>query len=189
MSVADSVSAPLPAYSRVCDVFEPVAKLTLSFEGTVITEGSTQTPIAVSVLPTVGIEDAPAGTLYTLILSDPDAPSVADPKFGEWQHWVVINAPEGKVEDGETLTAFFGSAPGKDTGAHRYCFVAYAQPGKIEADEARVPLASGFPARRSFNSRAFAEKYALKAAAAVTYLCEWSEDCAELSKKVAPPAN
>ena len=26
---------------------------------------------------------------FTLVLTDPDAPSRADPKFGEWRHWVV----------------------------------------------------------------------------------------------------
>jgi len=26
---------------------------------------------------------------FTLVLTDPDAPSRADPKFREWRHWVV----------------------------------------------------------------------------------------------------
>jgi len=26
---------------------------------------------------------------YTLVLTDPDAPSRADPKYGQWRHWVV----------------------------------------------------------------------------------------------------
>jgi hypothetical protein len=41
--------------------------------------------------------------------------------------------------------------------------------------------------RRSFNSRDFAKKHNLTPVAAVTYLCEWSLDVAELCKKVAPP--
>jgi hypothetical protein len=31
------------------------------------------------------------------VQTDPDAPSRADPKFGQWRHWVVTNIP-GKVE-------------------------------------------------------------------------------------------
>ena len=26
---------------------------------------------------------------YTLVMTDPDAPSREDPKFGQWRHWVV----------------------------------------------------------------------------------------------------
>lgn len=26
---------------------------------------------------------------YTLVMTDPDAPSRVDPKFGQWRHWVV----------------------------------------------------------------------------------------------------
>jgi hypothetical protein len=31
----------------------------------------------------------PSNLSYTLVMTDPDAPSRADPKFGEWRHWVV----------------------------------------------------------------------------------------------------
>jgi hypothetical protein len=31
----------------------------------------------------------PSTLSYTLVMTDPDAPSRADPKFGEWRHWVV----------------------------------------------------------------------------------------------------
>lgn len=26
---------------------------------------------------------------YTLVMTDPDAPTRSDPKFGQWRHWVV----------------------------------------------------------------------------------------------------
>lgn len=33
---------------------------------------------------------AQAGAVkYTLVMTDPDAPSREDPKFGQWRHWVV----------------------------------------------------------------------------------------------------
>jgi hypothetical protein len=42
-------------------------------------------------------DSAPGGTAaeeagdvkYTLVMTDPDAPSREDPKFGQWRHWVV----------------------------------------------------------------------------------------------------
>lgn len=33
--------------------------------------------------------NAIAEVTYTLVMSDPDAPSRADPKYGEFRHWVV----------------------------------------------------------------------------------------------------
>lgn len=30
---------------------------------------------------------------YTLVMTDPDAPSRADPKFKQFRHWVVLNKP------------------------------------------------------------------------------------------------
>ena len=39
---------------------------------------------------TVVEEEEEAGNVkYTLVMTDPDAPSREDPKFGQWRHWVV----------------------------------------------------------------------------------------------------
>ena len=62
----------------------------------------------------------------------------ADPKFGEWQHWILVNAPHTDLSKGEALTAYFGSAPGKDSGKHRYCCVVYEQTDHLVCDEPRV---------------------------------------------------
>ena len=51
-----------------------------------------------------------------LFFTDPDAPSRANPTRREIRHWLVGNIPENKVNDGETLTAYVGSGPPKDTG-------------------------------------------------------------------------
>jgi len=148
-STLTSVATPSPAYTRVVDEISSSSSIELSLtfdESTLIVEGSTFTPLSVSNEPHVLLSGASNDTLYTLILSDPDAPSVADPKFGEWQHWIVANAPGGVTSKGDVLTEFFGSAPGKDSGIHRYCFVAYAQESHIKVDdEPHIPLASGFP--------------------------------------------
>ena len=199
--------APAPAYTRVVDAFEPTVTLTLSFGDVVVSEGAELTPTQAQHAPAVVLSGAAEGALFTVILSDPDAPSVADPKFGEWQHWVAVNCSAAELADAggaaavvgdvdaaaaegaDARTAFFGSAPGKDSGKHVYALVVYAQPGgRVAPDEPRIPLASGFPPRRSFNSRAFATKYGLVPAAAVSYVCEWDELVPELAKRVAPPA-
>lgn len=78
-------------------------------------------------------------SFYTLILSDPDAPSRAKPTIREVRHWYVVNIPGNKVEEGDTLFDYIGSGPPKDTGLHRYVFTVYKQPGSLNFDEPRVP--------------------------------------------------
>lgn len=34
-------------------------------------------------------DEAAGDVRYTLVMTDPDAPSREDPKFGQWRHWVV----------------------------------------------------------------------------------------------------
>ena len=169
-------------------------------------EGVEVTPTLAASQPHVALVPAPAReALFTLILSDPDAPSTADPKFGEWQHWIVCNVPGSALGGGggdaapmaaaggapwTTLTAYFGPAPGKDSGRHRYCFVAYAQPrGAVDvASIPRIGAQSGFPPRRSFNSAAFAATHGLVPVAALTFPAEWDAAVPELAARLAPPA-
>jgi len=48
-------------------------------------------------------------SLYTLSLTDPDAPSRADPKFREWWHWLVVNIPGSDISKGEAILQYVGS--------------------------------------------------------------------------------
>ena len=41
------------------------------------------------------------GTFYTLIMTDPDAPSRQTPTFREWHHWLVVNIPGNNISEGE----------------------------------------------------------------------------------------
>jgi hypothetical protein len=100
-----------------------------------------------------------------------------------------INAPPGDVAAGESIVKYFGSAPGQGAGVHRYVLAVYEQTtGAIAPAEPRIPLASGFPPRRSFNSRAFAAAHGLQPVAVLTYRAEWDESVPELVKLIAPPA-
>lgn len=178
----DKLTFPEAAESIV-DKFEPNVKLHLSFDGIPVVEGCDMTPTQCQHFPSIKF-DGEEGKLYTIILSDPDAPSVADPKFAEWQHWISVNTPAQDITAGESITTYFGSAPGKDSGKHRYVMVVYEQPGKIEPDEERVSGTSGFPPRRSFNSRAFAGKYKLTPVSVLTYRAEYDDSVPELAKKL-----
>lgn len=134
--------------------------------------------------------------LYTIVLTDPDAPSRQQPKYREWHHWLVVNIPENDIAKGDTLSEYVGSGPPKGTNLHRYVFLVYKQPnGRITPDEKRLTNRSG-DGRASvscfminklstiifvvyvfqFKIREFAKKYNLgEPIAGNFYQAEWDE--------------
>lgn len=97
--------------------------------------GTDVSPSAAKAQPRVYATGLRAGTKYTLVMSDPDAPSRATPKFREWLHWIIVNAAKAEGEDGETeisgqgytVCDYSGPTPPRGTGKHRYVFVLYEQ--------------------------------------------------------------
>ncbi len=45
--------------------------------------------------------EAEPNSFYTLLMTDPDAPSRKNPVNGEWKHWLVVNIPGNKLSEGE----------------------------------------------------------------------------------------
>ncbi|KAJ3639532.1 hypothetical protein Zmor_002887 [Zophobas morio] len=136
--------------------------------------GNELTPTQVKDIPSVKW-NADNNAVYTLCMTDPDAPSRQDPKFREWHHWLVGNIPGGNVDQGEILSAYVGSGPPKGTGLHRYVFLIYKQNGKINFDEKRLPNNSG-DGRGGFSIRKFAEKYKLgQPIAGNLYQAQWDD--------------
>ncbi|KAK3829107.1 MAG: phosphatidylethanolamine-binding protein [Benniella sp.] len=101
---------------------------------------------------------------YTLILTDPDAPSRKEPTNREFRHWVVSNIPGGDPSDpqsfapknlstqGTELTAYMGPAPPSGSGPHRYVFLLYKQGSNAHA-ALSTPLQAD---RKKFNAQSFA---------------------------------
>lgn len=127
--------------------------------GVSASQGNVLTPTQVKDVPKVEW-NAETGAFYTLCLTDPDAPSRAEPTYREWHHWLVGNINGNDVASGETLSAYVGSGPPPDTGLHRYVFLVYKQNGQITFDEPRLTNTSG-ENRGGFSIRKFAEKYKL----------------------------
>lgn len=69
---------------------------------------NTLTPSQVTDKPTVTYDADPNG-LYTLIMTDPDAPSRDMPLFREFVHWVVVNIPGAEVNKGTTVADYVGA--------------------------------------------------------------------------------
>lgn len=102
--------------------------------------------------PTVTWESKP-NTFYTLIMSDPDAPSRADPKFGEWNHWLVVNIPGNNISEGEVRSEYIGAGPPKDTGLHRYVFVVLEQQRKLSFADVPTLKSNSAKGRNNQNTK------------------------------------
>ncbi|KAH7636243.1 protein D3 [Dermatophagoides farinae] len=137
--------------------------------------GNELTPTQVQNVPVSVKWPAEPDTLYTVCMTDPDAPSRQQPKYREWHHWLVVNVPGNDIGKGEILSEYVGSGPPKGTGLHRYVLVIYKQPGKITPDEKRLTNRSG-EGRANFKIREFAKKYNLgEPVAGNFYQAEWDD--------------
>lgn len=81
---------------------------------------------------------------FTLVLTDPDAPSKTDRKWSEYCHWVVKDlslSPNNSgtadllltivdLSKGHELTLYVGPGPPEKTGVHRYVFLLFKQDPK-----------------------------------------------------------
>jgi phosphatidylethanolamine-binding protein (PEBP) family uncharacterized protein len=45
--------------------------------------------------------DADSNSFYTLLMTDPDAPSRQSHQAREWLHWLVVNIPGNNVSQGD----------------------------------------------------------------------------------------
>lgn len=95
-------------------------------EGREVLMGNELTPVQVKDVPTLTYK-ADEGSLYTLLMTDPDAPSKENKMWGEARHWLVVNIPGNDISKGQTVIEYVGSGPPKDTGLHRYIFFIFRQ--------------------------------------------------------------
>ncbi|XP_021713238.1 protein D3 [Aedes aegypti] len=105
-----------------------LAKVSYTSSGVHVNLGNELKPEQLQDQPTVSWDTEP-GSLYTLTMTDPDAPSRALPLEREWKHWVVVNVPGVDVAAGEAVAEYNGPSPPPGTGFHRYVFLVYKQAG------------------------------------------------------------
>ncbi|KAF0286836.1 Phosphatidylethanolamine-binding F40A3.3 [Amphibalanus amphitrite] len=162
----------------------PAAVLTVTYPGGVTVDGGAElTPTQVKEQPQLSWA-AESGALYTVVMTDPDAPSRADPKFGEWRHWLLVNVPGTDLAAGDAVSEFVGSGPPKGTGLHRYVFLVYKQPGKITVDEALRKTKNQAKGREKWSVSKFAEQHNLGAPVAGNlYQAQWDDYVPQLYKQ------
>lgn len=141
----------------VPDVLDKAPKGTLKVtypSGVVVDYGNTLTPAQTDKKPKFRYSGK--RPLYTLAMVDPDAPSRLLPLFRELLHFLVVNIPGNKVDEGDVLADYLSPAPPMLTGPHRYTFVLFEQENgtKVESD-INIPKNST-RGRMNFSLRKFA---------------------------------
>lgn len=129
------------------------------------------TPAEASAAPSLSFHGTDPGSFYTVILSDPDAPSPAAPSMREWLHWLVIDCRGGDVPSGRVLVPYQGPAPPR--GRHRYVTSIFEQPGEGAAglpssdSDSRAQALAG--SRGKFSTAGFAAQHQLGTAKAAAF--------------------
>lgn len=163
---------------------KPAGQLKIKYNsGVQVDYGNELTPTQVKDEP-VFEYPAEGDKLYTIAFVDPDAPSRADPKFGQCLHYMVHNVPGLSVGQGNVAAEFIGSGPPEGTGLHRYIFVVYEQPGKIVV--ANTISKTSIEGRMKFKLRDYATEKGLgKPIAANFYLAQYDDYVPLLHKQFA----
>lgn len=139
----------------------PDCWLRIAFKsGSEVEGGNRLTPTQTRSIPSLTF-NANDRSFYTLIMSDPDAPSRDDPRDKEFLHWVVGNIQGNDLDRAETLVEYVGAVPPKGSGLHRFVFLLYEHESRLNfTSESRLSNRCRNP-RRYFSSRNFAQKYGL----------------------------
>nr|BCU04194.1 FTL1 protein [Lemna aequinoctialis] len=154
---------PIVVGRVVGDVLDPFTR-TVSFRvlysNREVSNGCEFKPSALVGPPRVEVGGGDMRNLYTLVMTDPDAPSPSNPTSREYLQWLVTDIPG-------TTNATFGNevvayeSPRPTVGIHRFVFVLFRQMGR------QAIYAPGW--RQQFNTRDFSEVYDLGPPVAALY--------------------
>lgn len=145
----------------VVDTFIPSVKMNVIYNSNKqVANGHELMPAVIIAKPRVDIGGEDMRSAYTLIMTDPDAPSPSDPCLREHLHWMVTDIPG-------TTDASFGKeivsyeTPKPVVGIHRYVFILFKQRGR---QTVRPPVS-----RDHFNTRQFSAENGLGLPVAAVY--------------------
>lgn len=181
ISFAEEVDKKFRSSKIVEDLLpkSPESLLDVEFDCGFVKLGNKFAPLQVRNRPKVSWKSAKENDFYSLIMTDAEGRGI------EWIHWHVGNIQGNNVDKGDVLTAFFPSAPPKDTGEHRYVFLLFKQPAKIDFNGHVVIPTFEMDGRNKFSTKAFVEKFKLATPVAGNfYLAAWDESCMEIYKLV-----
>jgi phosphatidylethanolamine-binding protein (PEBP) family uncharacterized protein len=116
---------------------------------------------------------------YSLLMVDIDAPTKSKPIYKYWIHWMIGNIYSStQIHNNDNLIYnniyglsiidYMSPTPQKGTGPHRYVFLLYKQPYKLNYNYE-------YPSRKKFNVKEYANKYNLELLNIVYFKCEYSK--------------
>ncbi|KAF9579693.1 hypothetical protein BGW38_003946 [Lunasporangiospora selenospora] len=156
-----AIESALRSDGIIPDIIDSIHQTTLldvSFgDGKDVTLGNTLAVSETQHTPRVTFMSENPSDKYTLIMTDPDAPSRNEPRMREYRHWIVTNlsgssptefAPSN-LSQGTELTSYMGPAPPRGTGPHRYVFLLYKQSHGTNVDTLQQSLSSDRPGFRA----------------------------------------
>ncbi|KAL1813822.1 hypothetical protein DCAR_0626198 [Daucus carota subsp. sativus] len=147
---------------EVVDIFSPSVKMKVTYNSNkLVCNGHELMPSVITWRPRVEIGGQDLREAYTLIMTDPDAPSPSDPYLKEHIHWIVTDIPgTTDVSFGREVLSY--ETPKPVIGIHRYVFVLFKQRGRHAVN--------GAPSSRdNFSTRCFSEEYGLGLPVAAVY--------------------
>lgn len=121
-----------------------------------VLRGNQLSPGSVDEEPCIVSWPAYDSSLYTLLMVDAHAASSALPSAGHSLHWLVMNIHGCNVTSGNTITPYYGSYPPRNTGFHRYIFLAFLQARPIKLDRSEFEYLS--VNRVNFSTRNFTKQ-------------------------------
>lgn len=117
--------------------FQPKGLINVSYgKGLDVRFGNKLTPAETQHKPqfSLSVTEDDSNALYTLVMTDPDAPTRGDKTWSEYPHYVssglkVSSEPQEPFvpEASNDLLEYMGPAPPPKTGKHRYVFLLYKQ--------------------------------------------------------------
>ncbi|KAK4750814.1 hypothetical protein SAY87_004296 [Trapa incisa] len=140
----------------VVDMFVPMAGMTINYGMKHINNGCQIKPSMAADAPKVTISGN-SDELYTLVMTDPDAPSPSEPTMREWVHWYVASLSSSARKE---ILAYMGPRP--PVGIHRYILLLFKQRDPIG-------LMDQPSSRANFNTRHFAGALGLGLPVAAVY--------------------
>ena len=144
----------------VVDLFTPSVTMNVKYGSKNISNGCEIKPSMTAEPPKITISGK-SDALYTLVMTDPDAPSPSEPTMRELVHWIVVDIPGGSNPSrGKEILPYMGPRP--PVGIHRYILVLFQQ-------RAPIGLIEQPTGRAHFSTRHFSAYFGLGVPVSIVY--------------------
>jgi len=159
------------------------AMVTITYGDNVVeSEEKVLTPTQTKEMPNVSWKGE-EGTLYTVVMTDPDAISRQNPLFREFVHYAAVNVTGSEISadsDVNVALQYAGPGPPYNSGLHRYVWLVYAQTVEADCDD----LSKYLEGRGGKKVDEWCREKGMTLTAANFYEAEWDESVDDNHKNI-----